>query len=488
LPQLDRRTDPLIQLSPRTRAAGIDVFRWPVVGRFLKWRGSRTALQVPLFALAALMVWHGLTGPQDSPRNLATVLTWVHYRGALVLGLLVAGNLFCMGCPFMLPRNLARKLVAPVRQWPAALRNKWFAIGLLVAVFFSYELFDLWDSPWLTAWLIAGYFGAALLVDSLFANAPFCKYVCPLGQFNFVASTLSPLQLQVADPAVCTRCATRDCINGTRDVANPLRLTQRGCELALFQPQKRGNLDCTLCLDCVYACPHDNIALTTRLPASELWDDGRRSGIGLLSERRDFSALAIVFTFAALLNAFGMASPVHAFHAWFANTFGTSREGPMLGALFLVMLVVEPVVLLSAAAALTRRASATRESLLPIVSRFAYALIPVGLGIWAAHYAFHLLSGVLTIVPLLQDALGLGAPAWHLRGVPGGLITPAAYGLIALGTVGSLLVAWRIAQRDYAARTRVAFVPWAVVILALGVAAAWLMAQPMEMRGMMMAG
>ncbi|MDQ3698275.1 MAG: FesM [Gemmatimonadota bacterium] len=466
--------------------AGTDVLRWPVIGRFLKWPGSRTVMQLPLFAVAALMVWHGLTGPQVAPRNLSTVLTWVHYRGALMLGLLVAGNLFCMACPFMLPRNVARKLVAPVRQWPAALRNKWLAIGLLVAVLFSYELFDLWDSPWWTAWLIVGYFGVALLLDSLFANAPFCKYVCPLGQFNFVASTVSPLTLQVADPEVCNACATRDCINGTRDQANPLRLTRRGCELALFQPQKRGNMDCTLCLDCVYACPHDNIALTTRLPASELWDNGRRSGVGFLAERPDLAVLALVFTFGALLNAFAMVSPIQAVHAWLGNLLGTSREGSVLGTLFFIGLVIEPVALLGLASVLTRRAAGTTERLLPLLGRFAYALVPVGFGVWAAHYAFHTLSGLLTFIPVAEEALGLGSPAWYLRGVPPGIVLPFAYGLMGLGTVGSLLVAYRIAERDYGKRAGRAFAPWAALILALGGAAIWLMAQPMEMRGMMM--
>ena len=41
--------------------------------------------------------------------NLAGVLPWIHWRGLVVLGLLAAGNVFCMACPFMLPRTLARR-------------------------------------------------------------------------------------------------------------------------------------------------------------------------------------------------------------------------------------------------------------------------------------------------------------------------------------------------------------------------------------------
>ena len=118
--------------------------------------------------------------------------------------------------------------------------------------------------PRATAWLVLGYFAAALAVDLLFTGATFCKYLCPIGQFSFVASTMSPLELQVQQPDTCRTCRTVDCIKGRRDEAVPVRVVRRGCELALFLPAKVGNLDCTFCLDCVQACPHDNIALATR--------------------------------------------------------------------------------------------------------------------------------------------------------------------------------------------------------------------------------
>lgn len=480
--------------EPRT---GTDVLRWPLIGRFLRWPGSRVAMQIPLFAIAALMVWHGLTGPQTGARNLATVLTWVHYRGALVLILLLAGNLFCMACPFMLPRTLARKVSAPVRAWPAPLRNKWLAVGTLIAVLFVYERFDLWDSPWWTAWLIIGYFAGATLVDAFFRNAPFCKYVCPLGQFNFTASTVSPLELGISNPAVCASCETRDCIKGTPDPDHPSELRRRGCELSLFQPEKRGNLDCTLCLDCVYACPHDNIGLRARLPASELWDDRRRSGVGLIGRRPDLAALVLVFTFGALLNAFGMVSPIHAARAWVGGALGTTSETAILGTMFTVGLVVEPILLLLGAGWLTRRLvrggedTGSSEALLPLVTRFAYALVPLGLGVWVAHHSFHLLSGLWTVIPVTQDALasaGLpsgGAPLWHLRGLPSGWVLPAEYLLLSLGIVGSLLVGYRIAERDFPRRTARAYAPWAALIALLGIVGLWLLSQPMEMRGMM---
>lgn len=451
-------------------------------------------MQVPLFALAVAMILHGLLGPQLAPKNLATLLTWVHYRGALVLVLLAAGNLFCLACPFMLPREIARRFFKPKWHWPRRLRSKWLSLALLVLVLFAYELFDLWFSPWWTAWLILGYFLAALVVDASFKKASFCKWVCPIGQFNFVASTLSPLEVQVRDPDVCTDCTTLDCITGTRRPDDPGIVVQRGCELALFLPRKVGNMDCTLCLDCVHACPKENVALTTRLPGSELWADPRRSGIGFFSQRKDLAALAVLFLFGALLNMFGMVSPVYAVEEWLAGRMGTTQEAPVLGVLFLLILVVEPAALLGLAAWLTRRGAGTREPLLPLATRFAYALVPLGFGVWLAHYTFHFLTGLWTFVPVVQKTLvdlglpWLGAPDWHLFGLPKEFVSPLELGFLALGLLGSLLVAWRIAERDFPVRTLRTFLPWAGLCVLLWTVAVWLLHQPMEMRGTFLGG
>jgi len=76
-----------------------------------------------------------------------------------------------------------------------------------------------------------------------FRGASFCKYVCPIGQFHFVQSLVSPFEVKTRDLSVCRTCKTFDCIRGNEQ--------QRGCELRLFQPKKESNLDCTFCLDCV---------------------------------------------------------------------------------------------------------------------------------------------------------------------------------------------------------------------------------------------
>ncbi|MCA9871056.1 MAG: hypothetical protein KC487_11865, partial [Anaerolineae bacterium] len=98
-------TTPIYRPKP-----AFDLLRVPGLGRLLRWRWGRLVFQLSLAVVAAVMIYDGLTGPKLAPQNLATVAAWVHYRGLVVLALLLAGNLFCMSCPFTLPRTLARRL------------------------------------------------------------------------------------------------------------------------------------------------------------------------------------------------------------------------------------------------------------------------------------------------------------------------------------------------------------------------------------------
>ncbi len=423
----------------------------------------RRPLQILLLLIAAAIVAHGLFGPQLAPRNLATVLTWVHYRGLLIGALLAIGNVFCFGCPMVLARDTARRLGHPAWRWPRALRTKWLAVALVAVILFSYELFDLWAWPRATAWLVVGYFAAAVVVDVLFAGATFCKYICPVGQFNFIASTVSPTEVRVTDLATCRTCRTVDCIKGRRAATQPLRVVRRGCELGLFQPVKVGNLDCTFCLDCVAACPYDNVGLTWRVPGEELTDDSRRSVIGRLSRRPDLAALALVFTFGALVNAFAMTSPAFGVERWLQSVLHITREWPALLLLFTVILLA-PLAIIG----------------VPMV---AYALVPLGAGIWLAHYGFHLLTGILTAVPVTQSAAIdftgqalLGEPLWRWAGLQPGSVFPFQVGFIVLGMIGSLGLASRLSSSSRAFAM--------TLTLILGVVALWVLGQPMEMRGL----
>lgn len=488
-----------------------DLLRVPLVGRFLRWRHARTTMQSVLLVLAALIMLDGVLGRQLAPRNLAGVLPWVQWRGVLVLALLIGGNFFCMACPFMLPRRLAKKLFAAERPWPRVLRNKWLALALLVGFFWAYEVFDLWASPLLTAWIIAAYFVAAFVIDAFFRGAAFCKYVCPIGQFNFVNSLVSPLEVSVRDATVCASCPTKDCITGREmPTAQPAARSaaalgiaqigveqigvgrpasfQSGCELWLFQPQKVGNTDCTFCLDCVQACPYDNVGILARGRTDELVRDERRSGVGRWSTRTDLAALVTVLTGAAFVNAFGMVGPFYVLEAWLNAALGAWS----MPVFFLFSLVALPLMLVGAAAWASRTLSGARGDVVSVATRWSYGLVPLGFSMWLAHYLYHFLTGALTFVPVLQSFVAgwvgpvLGAPNWTLGAlVPAAWLVPIEIVALDGGLLGSLLVLWRISKREHgtADAARRAFAPWAVLVLVLFAAGVWLLLQPMDMRG-----
>lgn len=487
-------------MMPRDRVhpgrGDVDLLGWPIVGPFLRWRHARTTLQLVLLAAAAVVVLHGFIGPDIGSANLATVLTWVHYRGLLVVVLLAAGNFFCTGCPFIRVRDWARRLHMPSRLWPARLGGKWMALALFVAVLFTYELFDLWALPRATAWLVLAYFATALAIDTLFSGATFCKHLCPIGQFNFVASTLSPLEVRIREQSTCDTCATADCIKGRyapaagQESRDRTVLVQRGCELGLYLPAKVGNIDCTFCLDCVQACPHDNVALAPRPPGLELADDRRRSGIGRLAARPDLAWLSALFVFGALVNAFSMTAAGRHTLVAFANGLGRTTDAVPLAALFVVGLFIAPVVIFGGAAFGTRWLTARTTPLMSIASRYVHGLVPLGFGIWLAHYGFHLLTGVLVVVPVTQSAAVdlagvplLGEPLWRWSGVVSGAVLPFEVGAILLGAMGSLGVLMLIAAADDPRRRTRALLPWALVVVSIAVVAVLLVFQPMDLRG-----
>src|SRR6516165_5740521 len=463
--------------SALARSHAFDILRVPGLGRFLRWRHARLCLQLPLLFLAGVLIYDGFTGPEVGPMNLAGVLPWIHWRGLVILGLLIAGNVFCMGCPFLLPSTLARRFLPAGWSWPRRLRSKWLAVVLIVAFLWAYEALALWDRPWWTACLALGYFAAAFVIDGLFRGASFCKYLCPIGQFNFVQSLASPLEVKARDPAVCAACRTMDCIRGRDGIP--------GCELHLFLPRKTGNMDCTTCLDCVHACPHDNVGLIARHPTAELWNDRQRSGVGRFGRRRDIAALIVVLVFGAFANAAGMIGPVAEGQERLAMLAGV--RSPLLAttAFYLLALVALPLLAVGGAAALSRRWDRLKAGTLEVATRYAYALMPLGFGMWLAHYSFHFLTSYDTAVPVAQRFaadLGLawlGAPAWDRGCCPPmtGWLLPLEFLFLDVGLLLSLYAGYRLAP------SLKALVPWALLLVLLFAAGVWILLQPMQMRG-----
>lgn len=481
---------PPVRSPTRVGAAGgpLDLTRAPVVRMLFDRRRGVPLLKTTMLVLAVLVIVDGLLGPRLSPMNLAGVLPWTHWRAFTVVALLLVGNLFCMACPLTLARDVARRFVPPRLTWPRWLRGKWLAFGLLVLFLWSYEVFDLWDRPRATAFLLIGFFAAAILVDVLFKGASFCRHVCPIGQFHFVNSLNSPFEVRVRNESVCTDCRTFDCIRGNEQ--------QRGCELRLFQPRKSGNLDCTFCLDCVTACPHDNVGVLPAVPGADIRNEEARSSIGRFRDRPDLAAVILLLVFGGFFNAAGMVAPVFALEERLAASFGAAGAQVIFGTALAALLLLVPPAAAMLAASLSRGLGRLHIGVKGLASSMAPALVPLGFSMWVAHWVFHLVTGLWTPVPVFQRLLqqvGLGgSPDWSLQGAGFPELVVIEVLLLDLGLLWTLFLLWRKTEA-WGATTQptqptfrqafLAFLPWALLAFLLFLFGIWIVFQPMEMRG-----
>lgn len=496
--------------------SGLDVLRLPAIGAFLKSRYGRQSLQAASLLIATAIIVDGLFGHQMGSMNLAGIVPWTYGRAIFVLALLLCGNLFCLSCPFTLPRESAkwvlRRLGLEQLPWPRALRNKWLPVALIALFFWAYEALALWNSPMRTASLLLAYFVTAFAVDAVFRDASFCKYVCPLGQFNFVSSLLSPVEVAPRSLSTCGTCSTRDCIagHGSAQKAQPAKLEaaqpyQRGCELHLFLPEKQGNMDCTLCMDCVKACPHDNVGIFVQAPALELVQlstrDPQRSAVGRYSQRLDVAVLAATVIAAAFGSAAVMVAPV----ASRMDCLGATLPAVANTTAGLVLAAALPAALLgllAVAVSLMKDGAAARLS--QALPKWVLALLPLGLGMWAAHLCFHLVTAWDSLLPgILQAAhevsrFGLGrlpSPDWMSERslLDAGSLLGLQLGILDLGLLGALYLGWRLVSSPTASAANLAvpvgrrvgkLLPWASVAIVLYGTGIWILLQPMQMRGM----
>jgi cytochrome c oxidase assembly factor CtaG len=466
-------------IRPASRPMRWDATRLPIAGAILRSARGRLVVRFVVLAIAMLVVLDGLLGPREAATNIAGTWPWTHWRGLAAVSVLAVGNVACMTCPLIAPRSLLRRWIRPRWRWPARLRSKWLVALLILGWLMAYEAFAWWDSAAGTAWLIVGLLGVATAVDLLFEGSVFCQWMCPVGQWNMAMSVASPTQVRAIDPGVCARCTTQDCLRGGPQ--------GNGCGTALFLPRKGGALDCTACLDCVSACPHDNAGLMLAVPFEEQQREEVRSGIGFWPRRADLMAILLVLSAGGVTNALLMTEPaVDAVQRWMPGW------NPSLRAAFATLggvLALAALPMVAAAIGSRLHAEPVRERL----SRLVADLWPLGVAVWLVHFGFHLVTGWRSAWPPLQRAaadglaIDLGHPQWAANCCASAppWLQPCMLLAIALALALSL---HRIAGRERrvvgGARVMACSVD-ACVALAWWAAIAWIVLQPMQMRGLL---
>jgi hypothetical protein len=245
-------------------------------------------------------------------------------------------------------------------------------------------------------------------------------------------------------------------------------------------------------MDCVHACPHDNVGLIGVVPGKDLWNGGRRSSIGQFADRFDLAVLVLLLVFGALANAAGMIAPVAALLDRARFLFDFQR--PVVIALFLgIGMLLIPGIIVYTAGLLSRLLGGIQVPLKAFISDFAMTMVPLGFAMWLAHFVFHLFTGSHMPIPVIQRATQdlhltlFGKPNWGISSWALPQLLDCEILFLDLGLLVSLYAGWRVAKR-YSKETKrrlLIFTPWSAVYILFFLVAIWIIFQPMAMRGTM---
>jgi hypothetical protein len=405
--------------SPRTR--GLLQNRWP---QFLL---RAAALAGFLFTILA-----GLLGSPVGSHNFAIIFVWIAWWTALKLGFIpFGGRSWCSICPIPMPgewlqnggilRRRGRNFGLN-KRWPRRLRGSWLQAGgfLLVSLFGAVTL----TTPGVTAYVLLGVLALAIGLSLVFERRAFCSYLCPIGELSGLYAQAGPVEVRVKDQRVCAAHKQKDCY--------------QACPWNLYIPALQSSSPCGLCMECLRACPYDNVAVNLRPWGGDL-------GPGT-KHRLDEAFLGLVMLASALINSAVFLGP------W--GGLKTAAFAVGSGAWFGYAAACLGVVLLLAGlyAAAARGTWAWEGKTLPFkkaLAQYSQVLVPLGLMAWIAFTVSFAFAKFSYVLPVLSDPFGWG---WNLLGVAkpsavGGSTTFSLYLqaiLLAAGLFWSSQVARRI--------------------------------------------
>ena len=439
---------------PRPAApAGRDLMRFPLVARILRSRWYPGVLQVPVAAIFGLVAYQLLAGPEAAQKNAGTALMCVLWWPVLPITFVVVGRLWCAVCPFGAISDLVQKLVGVNRPVPRFLKlyGLWIIDAQFLAITWSDHVWGIVESPWGSGVLLLLLTTGVIISGAFFQRRTFCRYLCFLGGLCSNYSRSSVVELR-ADQAICSTCkAKAACYNGTA--------TQAGCPLFNFPRTMDSSANCTLCANCIKACPNDAIQVRTRKPLSELWF--------LDKPKVEESFLAMAIMGIVLIQNLTMLSVWKDLLSWIEATTGITSY-PLIFTVAFIIAVTLPVGLLALA---SRFASGGNlENTLTNFARFGYALIPLDIAAHLAHNLFHLLAEGGLVFSTVGSLFGLDVQV-SPQLVSSSAILVLQLVILALGVAGSAYTVRRITNRRYGsvARRRSTSIP---VMVLLGILAA----------------
>jgi len=450
---------------PSARPA-IDLLKIPLMRRFLGSRWYPAIFQWPTLIVFTLIIYQLMLGPRAAHDNLGTALTWVLWWPLIPIIFVFLGRFWCAICPFATISDLVQKFVGNRRPVPKFLKQYgiWLIDAMFILITWSDHVWGIVESPLgsgvLLLLLTTGVVGAG----AFYGRRTWCRYLCFLGGLSGNYARTGMLALR-ATPEICATCTSRAaCFNGNAN--GP------GCPLFEFPCTMESNANCNLCASCVKTCPNGSITLRVRPPTKELWF--------IHKPRLEEAFLAVVIMGIVFVQNITMLQVWKGILTWLEQALGTTNYAVTFTITFLIAMAL-PVALLAGAALVAGRFNG--ETLASNFAKFGYAIIPLDVAGHVAHNLFHLFAEGKAVLFTALPLFGQSSPGGSTALLSLGTIQVLQYLLIGLGLLGSLYAAYRIANSHYgAAKGWATFLPYAALVIVLGVVNVGLFILPMAMR------
>jgi ferredoxin len=378
-----------------------DLYRLPWLHSLLESRWPQFLLRLVTLSGFILTLAAGLFGSRVGSHNFAIIFVWIAWWTALKLVFIpLGGRSWCSVCPIPLPgewlqqggvMSAGRKRFGLGLRWPKKLKGSWMQSGafLVIGLFSAVTLTD----PRLTGWVLMAVLLLAFGLSMVYEKRPFCTNICPIGGLSGMYAQAAPLEVRAIDKDICRKHELKSCY--------------QACPWGIYPVALQNNSACAQCLECLRACPHDNLAINLRPFGADLARPRSTS-------RLDEALLALV-----------MLGSVMAFAAVFTGPWGWLKSAAFAigtpewlayssGYLALNLLLLPAI--FSLAVWLGNNRPNSLPTFKKSIARQAHSLIPLGLMAWIAFTISFALPKLNFIATVLNDPFGWG---WRLLGITG---------------------------------------------------------------------
>ena len=461
----DPSAEKAASIQPARATPGrINLYRLPWLRPLLESRWPQFLVRALALAGFVFAIAAGLFGSAVGSHNFAIIFVWIAWWSVFKLVFIpFGGRTWCSVCPIPLSGDWLQQGGILIKgrglglnlRWPKRLKGSWLQSGafLLIGLFSALTLTD----PRVTGWVLLALFGLAIGLSLVFEKRAFCSHICPIGGFSGIYAQTAPVELRVIDTEICAKHGDKSCY--------------QACPWGLYPVAFRDSSACGLCMECLRACPQDNLALNLRPFGSDI-------GKPRTSGRLDEAFLALVMLGSALAFAAVFVGP----WGWLksaAFAIGSLRWlGYVAGFLALNLLLLPGLFSLAAWAGQKYGGKNLPTKKLPLrreIANQSQALLPLGLMAWIAFTVSFALPKLGFVLGVLNDPFGWG---WNLLGSGYAPWSPDVAGfsiviqviILLIGLFWSTKVASRLAAPDHRRA-----VPILAFCLAFSLAMLWLL-------------